>query len=50
MSDVLFGLEKLGRDTIRVSEEAGLQKFKKSLAELEKLVENDPANLMIKDV
>ena len=50
MSDVLFGLEKLGRDTIRVSEEAGLQKFKKSLAELEKLVENDPANLLIKDV
>ncbi len=33
-----------------VSEEAGLQKFKKSLAELEKLVGNDPANLLIKDV
>ncbi|MCK5230368.1 MAG: YihY/virulence factor BrkB family protein, partial [Desulfobulbaceae bacterium] len=50
VSDVLFTLEKFGHDTIRVSEEAGLQKFKKSLAKLEKLVENDPANLLIKDV
>lgn len=50
VSDVLFALEKLGQDTIRMSEEAGFQGFKKSLAKLEKVVKNAPANLLIKDV